>query len=198
MSINMSTDEVEYADHTIQGLNYRVQTKDGASVEAETEAEPVQENGIDNDELAELVAVRYNISLSTDASGAGTNGLDGEYNLGINTFGEREALSDSPTNNPLFVSDDNNVRLGTVEDPGILVSGQVSGVQENSVGNTVDGMVHFSEAFGSGPYVDKTDDLVFRAEVQGQGSTEAVIEQSYILYWNVTEMPEGRASFARP
>ena len=203
MSINMGdSGDVEYADHEVQALNFQVST-DGtvAAFEQQFETSPVSERGIDSDELAELVAMYRYVSLQTQGPQDQTSQdtLSGEVNLGINTTGEEEALTDLGANATIEEVEQNGAtaRLGGLDDPGVLDGASINGFVATHVGQS-ERFLDFQDTFGSGPYVDKTDDLVVQGEIATDGTDRVKIEVVYLLYWSVEQMPEGRASFARP
>lgn len=204
MSINMDSGGVEYADHEVQSLSFKV-VNDGTGptgIEGELLADPVQQRGIDNDELAELVGMYRFAFLQPQGAMDQTNGdvMDFEFNMGINTKGKSEALTDLSGN--AEIAEDTvtggGVTLGESDDPGILDGGGIVGSIGNDTGTVSERFIDFRDVLGSGPYVDATDDLVFQGEVSNNGSDTVNGEVEYILYWDVEELPEGRSSFARP
>jgi len=190
--------------------------------------EPVSNRGLDSDELAELVAM-YRIHfvdvdgvVRENQTEAGQ--VDSESAIGIN-LSEDEFPTQANANNATsaerrLIENQNDIaslaRGSNYSEPGALdfTRGQItSGFYElvegpdtsgpqgsaGSGGVTKERFVDLRTTFGSGPYVDRTDDISVFAELQATNITgEPTVETAYILYWNVEEMPEGRASFARP
>jgi len=215
----------EYADYFTQTITPQVIIDAGSSADIIESTEPVSQRGIDSDEIAELVAMSRVFHLQAedtqDVSAPGT--LKGEVDLGIN-LSEGEFATQAGANNPTTeVNDPDQVggnfqpengdlfRYANYEEPGVLDScfGSIgSGFDDAATGKgggtggaaTFERFINFRQNFGSGPYVDRTDDLTFHIEISldnfdnGKGTVQAI----YVLYWDVEQMPEGRASFARP
>lgn len=206
MNMDMESSGVEYADHDVQALSFQITTPGSAQDnEFILTTEPVQERGIDNDELAELVAMYRTVRLTPSdeqtASNVTAQGISGEANFGINNDQKSEQLTDLPANNTLILEDgpvDGFGAIGGSTDPGILDGVGLAGFETSSSGPTAERFMNFKHELGSGPYVDRTDDLVFAGEVNSRTEDNLILEYSVILYWNTTEMPEGRPSFARP
>lgn len=200
MSINMdSSSGFEYADHEVQTIGITETNEGEAENSFETKVEPVSERGIDNDELAELVYMRRIGGVFLIGGQAGEEQVNAEAGLGLNLSGDSENPTQLATNATIFENGD--VFLGESTDPGTLDTFMYSAVPPQSVGTTMEREVNFRETFGSGPYVDKTDDITIYTETEssaGADSDDFKLELVYQLYWNVEEMPEGRASFSRP
>jgi len=209
--VNVSSDLGEGFDET-QNVN-----------EGETifEFQPVSDRGLDSDELAELVGF-YRV-VKTRIQGAGANDVNSEANaegsLGINLgFGDlpnRTVTNGEDVTDSSELSGDEIIgRVGALNlnEPGVLdtwaqstnvgFSDPASGVGGSSQNSTPnERQMFFPDTLGSGPYVDRTDDMTLQLELEIADFTIDVayeIEVTYILYWEIHEMPEGRASFARP
>lgn len=227
MSMNMDMDRApstEYADHDVQVVTNQVtidcQAAGNDEAELLDQLNPVSNRGIDTDEVAELVAMRRHVSAAYNAeAGVQTelNSVEVEADLGIN-LGQSEvpanANQESPTTSDrrLIKEPDNLVaaRGANYDEPGALDSTKViAGGSFNELadgtggasdpGKVQESMINFRHQFGSGPYIDQTDDLTVFLEVEGFNTNGLAIgESTYELYWDVHEMPEGRASFASP
>jgi len=224
MSINMDGGGVEYADHEFQVITNQLQI--GATAGEDNEAEildlldPVSSRGIDNDELAELVTMYRTfdmVDLTADATQTEIGHVEAEAGIGIN-LGQNEhptqAAGTGPTNEERnLVVDSPNVTQNqgsNYSEPGALdaTSGYID-VGFNEVADGTGGpgsggvvnerFIDFRDVYGSGPYVDATDDISVNLELECFNyNGTATVESTYILAWNISEMPEGRASFARP
>lgn len=199
MDIGHSGD-VEYADHEVQYIGTNVSTTDGTSVDEEVNIEPVSQRGIDSDELAELVAMYRTASIQPASSAAAGENTEAETGLGLNLSGASESPNDASSQATILDTNESgaSLRVGEIDDPGVLdqVVAQVFG--GTGATSTTERFVNFREVFGSGPFVDKTDDLTIYGELQPDGTNQVKMETNYLLYWNVEEMPDGRASFSRP
>jgi len=201
----------------------------GEGVESEViQQAPVSQRGIDSDELAELVAMYRSVSLYASAEADNQQEFvataNGEFNIGINLSGEEELPTEATTENPTteFVetTDTNsggNVSTFNFNDPGVLDFGTMavkpglipgidtvvadtpSGASSGTKSAELNRFIDFRETFGSGPYLDRTDDISLQVEVGNEENAgRAQLELITIMYWDVHEMPEGRASYARP
>jgi hypothetical protein len=169
------------------------------------QVEPVYpDSGIDSDELAELVAMFRTATVDNLGDGQ----VAAEYDLGLN-LGERElpgrvlrAFNGRDTDSEGTVirqQDDNNINEAGLEgnDAGILDTCTLIAGADDSF--TAERFINFRHNFGTGPFVDKTDDVSFHMELEENGNTAGNSFQVVTyLYWDVTEQPGGRASFARP
>jgi len=188
------------------------------------EYEPVSDRGLDSDELAELVGWRRSFNIRTsgeaDAEQEFNGNAFGEVGLGINLSIQEFAEQSNANNGGTRIDFDDSqigVLAGSVNnyaEPGVLDSTTVqitSGFQATDVDNvgyaggagsgsqTTEDSMFYRDKLGSGPYVDRTDDITIHGEAAKQDiAGEVVLEGHYLLYWDVQEMPEGRASFARP
>lgn len=209
----------EYADHEVQVIHGRIGT-DGVGVDGEVdevlEYEPVSDRGLDSDELAELVAMYRSVTLVVTDEQADTQTEVGqallEYGLGINLSEQEFAEQSGPQQGGTELNvDTGQVAVNNYAEPGVLDTINEVSVRAGAAPTTDQDIdtggngqefarfMNFADAFGSGPYVDRTDDITAHFEVGHDnlsGSTAAYF--STILYWSVEEMPEGRASFARP
>jgi len=229
MSINMAdSGSIEYADHEVQVLSGRLTVEGTSSNSAPSgdyihNTEAVSDRGIDSDELAELVAMYRTVSITvTDEQSSGQAepaNVAAETTLGIN-LGPDELptrtaeVGTDVTNDPatIVVNDqgEGTFAVANFEEPGVLDVSRIQakpgfegagGGGSGSYSTTAERSAHFQQDFGSGPYLDRTDDLSLSVEINPENiadGLDAQVEITYILYWNVEQMPEGRASFARP
>jgi hypothetical protein len=229
MSINPSgSGEVEYADHEVQVItNQLIADGTGADQPAESAAfldqlEPVSNRGLDSDELAELVAIYRHDFIDIDRQQledqTELGELTGESAIGINLSQEEVPLqanvNNATSSDRRIIENDNNIAIvnrgANYSEPGTLdyakqglmaaVGDDVEGEVAPGVGaNDTERFINFRDEFGSGPYVDRTDDITVFGELGLTNVTAiATLETTYTLYWQVEEMPQGRASFARP
>ncbi len=228
MSINMGNSSgVEYADHEVQILSCRLdargfdQNNTVENVENLRLFEPVYAGGLDSDELAELVAMYRVVQVEGDRPEGLLNDQDqapairAESDIGINLNSDSEIPSQIATNAPTAVEDpadeddvDSVVQSASINEPGALDTTAVSaspafrsatGSGTGNTAMTTERFINFDEKFGSGPYVDRTDDISVFQEVNTiDNGSNVELNSIYYLYWSVEEMPEGRASFARP
>lgn len=223
MSINMESSGREYADHEVQVLKMRGDPDIGAdnSIDILHQTTPVSPRGIDSDELAELVAMRrwFNVKSfgEQDATQTEPGSVTVEADLGANlspqelatrtTDGGTDVVAESQVIND---QDTGSLIFGNYNEPGLFDSFSADATAGfNEIGDGTGGpgsgsrneerFINFADEFGSGPYMDRTDDLSVHVEVSSLNAANDVeAEVYYTLYWNVQEMPEGRASFARP
>lgn len=217
MNMDMGAGGAEYADHEVQVIFGKVvqENVDGGENDTVIQFEPVSDRGLDSDELAELVGWRRNITakIVQEDEASQTFVGDGqiEVGLGINLT-EGEFAEQSGRNfgaREIQATADQTIVANNYSEPGVLdthasspTTGFISGTEGagGSGTNVTDTESQFyPDYLGSGPYVDRTDDITLHLEAQSVSVVGRIIlEAHYILYWNVEEMPEGRASFARP
>lgn len=195
-------DSPEYADHEVQALGVNINQDTQGNNDKILDFNPVSERGIDSDEVAELVGMyRFgSLQLQAEQDQTDQDAVVGEMSLGINTQAEQEQLHDASERANIREAGDpgENLKIGEISDPGVLDTFQLSTVNAIGAAGTAERFLDFRGTFGTGPFVDRTDDLVIGAEASNTAGDRFKLEGSYILYWNVHEMPEGRASFARP
>lgn len=216
------TEHEEYADHEVQVIYSRAVAGGGtganANIDHFPQYEPVSDRGLDSDELAELVGMKRVASVYIQAEDAQSQTELGrttmEVGLGINLseneFAEQSAAGAGGQKDPDY-DGVGLVAVNNYAEPGVLDSitptsisagaepSTADTITAGSAGQTLERETYFADALGSGPFVDRTDDLVIHIENEKENLTAAaIVEVAYILYWRVHEMPEGRASFARP
>ncbi len=219
MSINMGDSSgVEYADHDVQVLYFRAQNESGETgqVDEVLQYDPVSERGLDNDELAELVGFRRTLTIyvedEIDGPQSQPGNVIGEFGFGINLT-EQEFAEQGGQLAPNEDVDNGTVEQFNRSEPGVIDSlapfvirpglAPAADATVSAGGNSqnLSRTFFFPERLGSGPYIDSTDDLTLHVEAQKDNIVDAAqisVEGSMVLYWNVEEMPEGRASFSRP
>lgn len=231
MSMNPDTSmsvSDSYSEFEVQQVGLRQQPgqsgtgDNGNNVEREDvyTTTPVDQNGIDNDELAELVAFYRTVRLFIQDEDAETQSeagdADGEGGMGINIGGSDDFAVQVPANRtteargtPGPPSEDGGFIAGEADDPGQIDYWQVgaeAGFQDDVNGpggggatGVSDRYVNLRTQFGSGPYVDRTDDIDFLVEtVNNDVVGRTFHEVIYTLYWDVTTVEGGRAAFAPP
>jgi len=196
--------DVEYSDHEVQAIGINAQSEESGNTVATFDIEPVSQRGIDSDELAELVGFyRYASLVPQGTSTNSGNAFNGDLSFGINTIDESEQFADASTraeieNVPRDDGGAGEIRIGEIDDPGVLDGTSVNLRNGTSGIPTTERTVNFHEMLGTGPFVDRTDELAFTVELGAADNDTVRLEAGYILYWNVHEMEGGRSAFARP
>lgn len=217
---------MEYADHEVQLVGARAfipSENANVALEKNTIKQPLSGRGLDSDELAELVAYRIYVLLESDqidgTTQTQTGAINGEASVGINLTKDEhvaQAFVNAPTSESESVEFDAGDGTGTVQSFNYDEPGQLYAA-ENSVSPDISdptggaggagqmaalsdsGLVNMRDNFGSGPYVDKTDDITIFTELDHDNVvTASSIKVVCRFYWNVEQLPEGRASFSRP
>lgn len=223
MSINMESQTEEYADYHVQNIGFKLVMTGDESADYIHNTEAVSDRGIDSDELAELVAMYRSVNVKVFAEQEGGQAEPGsiraEGAMGINlgpdelptrTSAGGEDVTNDPATVPINDQTGGKLFLTNYEEPGVLDvhrttsklgfegaggggGGNVPGLSER--------FINFRDNFGTGPFLDRTDDLSLQLEITEKNAAPEVdmeVEVSYFLYWDIHEQPEGRASFARP
>lgn len=213
----------EYADYEVQVAQLEVQVDGEADggpttgdIDLIEQTEPVSDRGIDSDELAELVAFRTMLDTRIfsdnveDQNQLGS--VEYEADVGIN-LQNAELPSQSANNNTtaeLQTFGNGEATLINYSEPGVLDTFRY--VEQAGFDDTTNGSggpgatsavtprhINYRDLLGTGPFVDRTDDLTLSVEVSKSNVLSAAQGKlTFIGYWDVHEMPEGRASFARP
>lgn len=217
----------EYADHEVQAVSAVLTTDDGlSSTEDSATAEifknfdPVSDRGLDSDEIAELVGMYRKATLrfgNVDGQSFG-NSMFAEGSLGVNIAGESEEFSslsaNAPTAERVDVTPDPDTadsflsRFASIDEPGILdgtsIGGSLPYIDGGGAGGSgqqevTERWFNFRDTFGSGPFLDATDDLTLFQELEvNEVIDQAEFELAYILYWDTETVPEARRNFGRP
>jgi hypothetical protein len=144
--------------------------------------------------------------------------VTGEFDLAINAT-QGELLGQANANNPnseTFGAGDfkdtigpgNELEFTNYNEPGVLDvvdhSANAGFVDSGAGGGGSDSdfterEINFQQNFGTGPYVDRTDDLVLHSEINKNDTVSQIRQRGYlIMYWNVETVEGGRGAFARP
>lgn len=231
MSINMDTQSGSaYTDFEVQHIRHSLEKTVFSSTNPEGEyalerSFDVTTQGLDRNELAELVAMRrQGLAITYDKSGGGADQAEGGNmktfgGLGINISGNEwlwrgqeessvpsgEQKSDSEAVPQERYDTDGSGDLDFTEryldsdERGLLDSwaGAAGTGNDNSYGVVVgDFWINFRETFGSGPFLDATDDVdtyLFIEAENMEDSAEAY--QVYQLYWKIHEAEDSRPIF---
>lgn len=209
-----------YSDFEIQHITGQAQKLNGTGgSEWDYITEPLDQNGIDNDEVAELVYYKRTLSMYVRQDGTvGSNdgSAKGEFGFGINLPNADAHLlnltGDGVTLDPNEVNaDQGDFLVNSVDDPGILDSETVAVTRDKA--NTTDGVgagaeyseptiweLNMRDAFGRGPFLDRSDDLSLFVEINNYGIDNARVDIAVDikLVWDVHEVDGGRASLAPP
>lgn len=192
MSID-ATDGVQYADHERQVIAVNLTLGAGEEADTDTDLDPVGERGIDPDEIAELVSIRR-----TAVSDGGEFEFDLGLNLGFDEY-PTQAASNLQSGNQLEVIDGNpqGQELSNYSEIGALDSGNHCADGQRDEHQFSEYYENLPENYGSGPYVDATDNLSLHVEADnGTGSTRDY-RLVYILTWNVEEADDRIPRFSR-
>lgn len=218
MSIQ-DTGGFSYSDHEVQWILNDYQFKDAADAGPDTSLEDeaqfnVTERGLDNDELAELVYLRADLDLGVDSvgdqttrnffevvTGWGANLSGSEYVSTDNDF-EQFDVDDSGTN-------DFQRNSRTTDEAGQWIAESLratigfrdtgNSVGANSTTDRVQVTMDFRDLFGSGPFLDSTDDLTNRIFMNVDNAIDgARLDQRLMLVYDVQTVEGGRAAFGRP
>lgn len=205
MSVNMDMSGFEYADHDVQVVAAKPRFLGGNAgneIDDVIQLEPVSNRGVDSSAVAELVAMYRYASIRTQ-EGSNAEAVHFEADLGINlTDSELPTnLTNNATNELIEASStgtyegDGAISISNFEEPGVLDTLSATAFIDWSEQR----QYNFREELGSGPYMDRTDDLSIHLELEAQGQTGPVeAEIYYVLYWNVQEIEGQRQRFARP
>lgn len=220
MSVNPSggMSELEYADHRVQVISLNVTNdpdSDSDALDEVVQEDPVGKNRLDSDEIAELAGFyrQFRVLLFDENANSQTEPGDviAELGMGIN-LSENEFAEQSANNNANSRGVDGigpgTIRIANYEDAGVLDTASFTGnagflgsAGEGGTGQNAaqDRWADLRGFAGSGPFVDITDDITIHVELDERNYVaRSQLAAEYILYWNVSELPEGRASFSRP
>lgn len=199
---SVNEEDVQYADHEFQTIRMQAFEVSGdAADQASTRLyEPLGGN-LQNDELAELVSIRGTLQCEVNEdpaegnqSEAGTYG--GQAEIGINTTGDERATSDM--RDPNFGDEDSPAILyilqtGTGTSPFVDTSAGAGGGGGSPQQN---GDFNFRDHFGTGPFLDKADEISVRTEVESKNTVLDVVAEAYwILGYRVYEIESQRPTF---
>lgn len=219
MSISGGGDDgrTGYSDHEIhhvrQGLNVLENQDAGNFAETNASQFEITQRGLDNDELAELVAfrVQYGVALGPVSSQTAPGTVRVEFGAGYNLQDE-EFLQVGGTFTTEDIDSSGTDDIQTVEADTDEV-GQIWAAQTGAtlpIDDSTDGpgagadvefdneMVDFRAMLGGGPILDATDDFTPRVRVdQNNAGVRVEAQAVYTLYYDVETMEGGRPRFGR-
>lgn len=224
----MSPHVTRSGDAEVQYTSYRYEHQEFASdftdqtgagvgeVHYETEA-LAERGGLENDEIAELVALWATISFTDDGELISPIITDMTADFGLNLselerVGEQDAVSGTLVTNTAEFDDDaadSTLQLQTVVEPGVLwhvhldPQGGIKDTGNNTIsqGSTVLWQTHraYRELLGRGPIVDPTDSLDAWVQVGVNGlNHEPHVKIRQTLVWDVSTVDARRAEFSLP
>lgn len=209
MSVNPDgPDGVTYSDHEVQHIRHDLDIDEtfSGSTETVTEEFNITERGLDNDELAELVhfTVRTGIIQGGQATDDPNPGfVRMESGAGFNLAGS-EFLLDSPNSESITTGLTEFTR--NTDEVGQVWSVQLSstapnfdstnGAAASDEGNILQYSIDYRDKFGSGPFLDSTDDFNSKHVVTAENLDAAMrVISIYTLVYDVQELERGRSRF---
>lgn len=210
---------VTYSDHEIQWIRNDMEFLDSADSGPDTAVTdvaefPVTARGLDNDELAELVYLRASIDLGINSVGDQTtrNAFEVLSDWGANLSGSEFSGADPDLEN--FDVDDSGTDdfrrffdssdevgqwISEAMRAGIGFRDTANSVGANETTDRVQVEIDFRDIFGSGPFLDSTDDITNRiAFIARNAIDSATLDQRLVLGYNVQTVEGTRAAFGRP
>jgi hypothetical protein len=170
--------------------------------------EPLGEDELANDEVAELVAmyrvldVEINVDGTTENAEAQTYSAKAE--MAVNFEGGSSA----------FLSSDQNLGINGVAEEGddaifdVAMLGDSPGPYNESANpgssgggglNASQRWISFRKEFGQGPFLDNDDDLSVRVEAANRNGNHGVFADYYLLlWWDVSTVAGARPTLAPP
>lgn len=222
MSINMDTSGDNYSDFEVQHIRHSLERTVFGSVvpngefALERSFEPTT-NGLDRNELAEIVGMRRQAAAFVYDEGSNAPGVGKFFGgLGINVSGQEwlwagQEESSVPSGDlasgsaaepqERYDTDGNGdldftERFKDTDERGLLDSFVTNGAEKSTGGIVSDYFVNFRELFGQGPFIDANDDIdtymFIEADDLGD-SFEAY--QVYQLYYKIHEAEDSRPIF---
>jgi hypothetical protein len=227
VSVTRGSDpELSYSDHEVQVCHAALDidaTSDSAEssngATATFENEILDENGLENDEMAELVATRYQVDFQLrDVPREDQDQLGGavtDYGFGINidlndlSAKRSQAEPDSVDLSPQGEARGASGFRANYDEPGLLLDERlyIRGAfddTENGTGGSgqcrsSSGWMQWRELFGEGPYADASDEFVQTMEVTPKNLLSRVkLEWSVVNYWRVYTVEGARPALAPP
>lgn len=214
-----SSSSLSYSDHDVHHVSHVLKWSDNADSGPDdsvrdTRQFEITSRGIDPDELAELRAMRVQLTLGTDDSpvaqdeaGAVIAGFETGFNLSGDEFlfADRaqtgiDTDSSGTTDFQSIVNDTDEVGQLTADRLSMYVgySDTTDGTGGAAGAPTMTYFLNCAELFGSGPYVDAADDFVTSITMDVNNLVAAcTAEANLSLYYNVTEVEGGRTRFGR-
>jgi hypothetical protein len=218
----MDSQSESYADYEFQHISLQTglppggETDDG--VERVFTFEPVDNSGIDNDELAEIVMIHRHVRVEDNKATSinisdDPSRISAEYGLGINTetpneFAQNfannlttEEIDESPSNVSRIAVTDSTDQLdfwgsttqATFSDEANGNGGPAGSLAEDTF------TFNFRDHFGTGPFLDRTDELGIFHELAKRGNDgDVVLDTQLKIAYEVHDVEGGRAAFAPP
>lgn len=187
-------EEVQYGDHDVQVVALAGDTGSNTNEDVFLTFEPLGKfNGLDPDEVAELVY--YERSLNYGA-GAFEFGLG--FNLSEDEFAE-QAANNNPTGNDVRSEFDSLQATANYTEAGLIdFFSDDQSINNGSSDNPERVEYYFPDMFGSGPYIDQTDDISIHYEPSNNTGSTASVGVQIRMVWKVTKVEEGIPEFALP
>jgi hypothetical protein len=180
------------------------------------------ENNLENDEIAELVATRFQVVLQDRSFGAnfGDDVADNpgfvvtDYGFGINVdlddLSNKSGIEQVPVDDPDVAESVARGFKNNKSEPGLLYDARQ--LVNGTFGNATDGLggpsgamvidrgfYHWEDMFGRGPFADANDEFNQVMEIKRSNfSADVKIEWSVQNYWNVSTVEGARPTFAPP
>lgn len=181
-----------------------------------------EENNLENDEIAELVATRFQVVLQDRSFGAafGDDVADNpgfyvtDYGFGINVdlddLSNKSGVEQVPVDDPDVGQGVARGFRNNKSEPGLLYDARQ--LCQTTFGNATDGLggpsgsmvidsgfYHWRDMFGQGPYADANDEFNQVMELKRSNTTgDCKLEWSIQNYWNVSTVEGARPTFAPP
>jgi len=222
MTVSRSDDgDAEYTDYEVQNFAYNADLVGGPSDfgEAEARYEVTGPQGLSHDEVAELAVMtfhathgvedqdtttdtepgtsrgRFIIGIDTDrddsvAIGGGTPDADAEVTGGGTSGGTPDITADHSTNPAVLEEAQLQAMVG--------FNDTVTGTGGGSSNSQLARIVNFRELFGTGPFLDSTDEMHIASQInhdQVSGDTNLRITGRW--YWRIHELESSRPRFGR-
>jgi len=184
-----------YTDYQVQHIKHAT-TATNAATEEDVRQFEITERGLDNDEIAELAAYRYQMTIELESGATDAATLTGEGEFGFNLSGDEFLLG-----GPGLIRDTDEVgQLEAVRDAtGPSFADDSNGNGGAAPGKLYDsGLVPLMEVLGGGPVLDVNDDVTSRIEAATTGVASVRVEARASLYWLVDTIEQARQQFGRP
>lgn len=208
-----------YSDFEIQHIRDDLAYLDSADAGPDTAITDIQtfsvtERGLDNDELAELAYLRADLAIYSNSVGDQTtrNVFKGYADFGVNLSGDEFLNTDVNVDGldaDASGTDDFNRLFRDTDEAGQFYSEELHcDIGHRDTGNSVSAgatidrvqvVVPFREQFGSGPFLDATDDLTQRLRLDVDNAIDSArLTSRLALAYDVDVIEGGRAAFGRP
>jgi hypothetical protein len=204
-----SNDERTFSDHEVQRIKRAAFSAVGNQEDSAsgTVFEPVDNQYLDNDEVAELVYFRGSLSVdssedSTSQSQPAEAGATVSLGANIGSVGSAEALTSDQRDPEDFSENDPGQHF-----PVLQIGSGITGFREANDGVGGGGgsagetsvELNYRDVFGRGPIYDATDDILCRVEVLATNNLHQVTAKFYgFMAWNVMTVEGARETFGVP